>query len=107
MPLAKPVIATLSLLSFMGSWNDLLGPVIYLYDDQLFTLPLALTRFNGMYNTAWAYMMAGATVSLLPILLIFIFTQQYFVRGVVLSGLKGQRLNAMPLTMYDSKDGVR
>ncbi|MCX6045454.1 MAG: carbohydrate ABC transporter permease [Chloroflexi bacterium] len=89
MPLAKPVIATLSLLSFMGSWNDLLGPVIYLYDDQLFTLPLALTRFNGMYNTAWAYMMAGATVSLLPILLIFIFTQQYFVRGVVLSGLKG------------------
>ena len=89
MPLAKPVIATLSLLSFMGSWNDLLGPVIYLYDDTLFTLPLALTRFNGMYNTAWAYMMAGATVSLLPILLIFLFTQQYFVRGVVLSGLKG------------------
>jgi ABC-type glycerol-3-phosphate transport system permease component len=89
MPLAKPVIATLSLLSFMGSWNDLLGPVIYLYDEELFTLPLALTRFSGMYYTAWAYMMAGATVSLLPILLVFLFTQQYFVRGVVLSGLKG------------------
>jgi multiple sugar transport system permease protein len=89
MPLAKPVIATLSLFSFMGSWNDLLGPVIYLYDEELFTLPLALTRFSGMYYTAWAYMMAGATISLLPILLIFLFTQQYFVRGVVLSGLKG------------------
>ncbi|OUC06449.1 hypothetical protein RY27_20985 [Litorilinea aerophila] len=89
MPLSKPVIATLALLSFMGSWNDLLGPVIYLYDQNLFTLPLALTRFRGMYYTQWAYMMAGATVSLLPILAIFLLTQQYFVRGVVLSGLKG------------------
>jgi multiple sugar transport system permease protein len=89
MPLSKPVLATLALLAFMGSWNDLLGPIIYLYDGDLFTLPLALTRFRGQYYTQWAYMMAGATVSLVPILLIFLFTQQYFVRGVVLSGLKG------------------
>lgn len=89
LPLAKAVIATLALLSFMGSWNDLLGPVIYLYTEKLFTLPLALTRFRGQYYTQWAYMMAGATVSLLPILVVFLFTQQYFVRGVVLSGLKG------------------
>lgn len=89
MPLSKPVLATLALLAFMGSWNDLLGPIIYLYDNNLFTLPLALTRFRGQYYTQWAYMMAGATVSLLPILLIFLFTQKYFVRGVVLSGLKG------------------
>jgi multiple sugar transport system permease protein len=89
LPLAKAVIATLALLSFMGSWNDLLGPVIYLYDGNLFTLPLALTRFRGQYYTEWANMMAGATVSLLPILVVFLFTQQYFVRGVVLSGLKG------------------
>jgi multiple sugar transport system permease protein len=89
MPLSKPVLATLALLAFMGSWNDLLGPIIYLYDGKLFTLPLALTRFRGQYYTQWANMMAGATVSLVPILLIFLFTQQYFVRGVVLSGLKG------------------
>lgn len=89
MPLAKAVIATLALLSFMGSWNDLLGPVIYLFDEELFTLPLALTRFRGMYYTAWANMMAGATITLLPILIVFLFTQQYFVQGVVLSGLKG------------------
>lgn len=89
MPLSKPVLATLALISFMGSWNDLLGPIIYLYAEELFTLPLALTRFRGMYYTEWANMMAGATVSLVPILLIFLFTQQYFVRGVVLSGLKG------------------
>jgi len=89
MPLAKPVLATLALLSFMGSWNSLLGPVIYLYDEQLFTLPLGLTAFRGMYVTYWAYMMAGATISVIPILVLFLFTQQYFVRGVVLSGLKG------------------
>lgn len=89
MPLSKAVLATLALLSFMGSWNDLLGPVIYLFQEELFTLPLALTRFRGMYYTEWANMMAGATISLTPILLVFLFTQQYFVRGVVLSGLKG------------------
>lgn len=89
MPLSKAVLATLALLSFMGSWNDLLGPVIYLFREELFTLPLALTRFRGMYYTEWANMMAGATISLTPILIVFLFTQQYFVRGVVLSGLKG------------------
>ena len=72
-----------------GSWNDLLSPVIYLYSEDLFTLTVGLTRFRGMYYTYWAYMMAGATVSVIPILLIFIFTQQYFVRGIVLTGLKG------------------
>jgi multiple sugar transport system permease protein len=89
MPLSKAVVATLALLSFMTSWNDLLGPVIYLHSEELFTLPLALTRFRGQYYTQWANMMAGATISVVPILLVFLFTQQYFVRGVVLSGLKG------------------
>ncbi len=89
MPLAKPALASLSLLSFMGSWNSLLGPVIYLYDENLFTLPIGLTRFQGMYVTYWSYTMAGGTLTVLPILLLFLFTQHYFVRGVVLSGLKG------------------
>lgn len=89
MPLAKPALASLALLSFMGSWNNLLGPVIYLYDERLFTLPLGLTRLRGMYVTYWAQTMTGATISVIPILLVFLFTQQYFVRGVVLSGLKG------------------
>ena len=89
MPLSRPALASLALLSFMGSWNSLLGPVIYLYDEELFTLPIGLTRFQGMYVTFWAYTMAGATITVIPILLVFLFTQQYFVRGVVLSGLKG------------------
>lgn len=90
MPLAKPALASLALLSFMGSWNNLLGPVIYLYDEQLFTLPIGLTRFQGMYQTFWAYTMAGGTVSVIPILVLFLFTQKYFVQGVVLTGLAGR-----------------
>jgi multiple sugar transport system permease protein len=90
MPLAKPALASLALLAFMGSWNNLLGPVIYLYDDYLYTLPLGLTRFMGHYVTYWAYTMAGGTVSLIPILILFLVTQKYFVQGVVLSGLSGR-----------------
>jgi len=82
-------LASLALLSFMSSWNNLLGPVIYLYDESLFTLPIGLTRFQGMYVTYWSYTMVGGTLTVLPILILFLFTQQYFVRGVVLSGLKG------------------
>jgi len=89
MPLSKPALASLALLSFMNSWNSLLGPVIYLYDEKLFTLPIGLTRFQGMYVTYWSYTMVGGTLTVLPILVLFLLTQQYFVRGVVLSGLKG------------------
>jgi multiple sugar transport system permease protein len=90
MPLAKPALAALALLAFMGSWNNLLGPVIYLYDEPLFTLPIGLTRFQGMYVTYWAYTMAGGTLSVIPILILFLVTQKYFVQGVVLSGLSGR-----------------
>ena len=90
MPLAKPALASLALLAFMGSWNNLLGPVIYLYDEPLFTLPVGLTRFQGMYVTYWAYTMAGGTLSVIPILILFLVTQKYFVQGVVLSGLSGR-----------------
>ena len=90
MPLAKPALASLALLAFLGSWNNLLGPVIYLYDDNLFTLPIALTRFQGNYVTYWAYTMAGGTISVIPMVILFLLTQKYFVQGVVLSGLSGQ-----------------
>ena len=90
MPLAQPALASLALLAFMGSWNNLLGPVIYLYDERLFTLPIGLTRFQGMYVTYWAYTMAGGTLTVLPILILFLLTQKYFVQGVVLTGLAGR-----------------
>ncbi len=68
----------------------MLGPVIYLYDDNLFTLPIGLTRFMGHYVTYWAYTMAGGTISVVPMLILFLLTQKYFVQGVVLSGLSGR-----------------
>ena len=74
----------------MGSWNNLLGPVIFLYDERLFTLPIGLTRFQGHYMTFWAYTMAGGTLTVLPILILFLLTQKYFVQGVVLTGLAGR-----------------
>ncbi|MGQ9556174.1 MAG: carbohydrate ABC transporter permease [Anaerolineae bacterium] len=89
MPLAKPVLATLALLGFMFSWNSLLGPLLYLNTESKFTLTLALTRFRGHNYTYWTKMMAGATISLIPVATLFIFTQQYFVQGVTLTGLKG------------------
>jgi len=89
MPLAKPALASVALLTFMASWNSLLLPVIYLYKESLFTLPLGLAKFRGLFVSYWAYIFAGATISVVPILLVFLLTQQYFVRGVVLSGLKG------------------
>ena len=89
MPLSKPVLATLALITFMGAWNDLLGPLLYLNTDNKITLTLALTRFRGHNYTYWARTMAGATVSIVPVAILFIFTQQYFVQGVTLTGLKG------------------
>jgi multiple sugar transport system permease protein len=88
LPLSKPVLATLALLSFMGNWNALLGPVLYLNSEENFTLTVALTRFRGSHYSMWTKMMAGSTVSLLPILVLFLLTQKYFVQGIALTGLK-------------------
>jgi multiple sugar transport system permease protein len=89
MPLSKPVLATVTLISFMASWNDLVSALLYLNSESRHTLTLALTRFRGMNYTYWTYMMAGATVTVVPIAIVFLITQQYFVQGVTLTGLKG------------------
>ncbi|MHB0874775.1 MAG: carbohydrate ABC transporter permease [Anaerolineae bacterium] len=89
MPLAMPSLATLAVFTFMGSWNNLLGPVIYLTDYNKMTLPVGLAFFRGQYGTQWPLLMAGATISVVPIVLLYIFAQRYFVQGVVMSGIKG------------------
>lgn len=89
MPLSKPALATLTVFTFMGSWNNLLGPVIYLSTYKKMTLTVGLAYFRGQYHTQWALLMAGAVISIVPILILYIAAQRYFVRGVVLSGLKG------------------
>ena len=89
LPLAKPALATLGLFIFLGQWNNLLGPVIYLNDQSQMTLTVGLSYMQGEYSTQWNLLMAGTVVSVLPILVLYAFAQKYFVQGVVLSGLKG------------------
>lgn len=89
LPLAKPVLATLALFTFMNHWNEFLLPVIYLTDPKKLTLTVGLSTFRQQYSTLYHYLMAGTLLSIIPIFILFVLLQQYFVRGIVMSGLKG------------------
>ena len=89
LPLAKPALATLAIFTFMWTWNDLLNPLIYLQHLDQYTTTVGLAFFQGQFVGKWPEMMAGALVSLAPMIMLFVIAQQYFVRGIALSGLKG------------------
>lgn len=88
-PLAKPALIVVSIFTFMGVWNDLLGPVIYLTDPNMFTVAVGLAQFQGMYTAQWHLLMAASTVVLLPVITLFFIAQKYFIQGIALTGLKG------------------
>jgi multiple sugar transport system permease protein len=87
-PLLKPVLITISLFSFIGCWNDLMGPVIYLGTPSKYTISMALSFFVGSYSSNYSYIMAASAMSMLPAAIIYFIGQKYFVEGIVLSGLK-------------------
>ncbi len=89
LPLAKPALATLGVFSFMGSWNAFLWPLFVVRDLELMTLPVGLATLHGRWLTEWNLVMAGTVITVLPMLAVYLLAQQYFVRGVVLSGIKG------------------
>jgi ABC-type glycerol-3-phosphate transport system permease component len=89
LPLARPAIATLAIFEFMWSWNDLIDPLIYLRHLDQYTTTVGLAFFEGQFVGKWPEMMAGAMVSLLPMIVLFVVAQKYFVRGIALTGLKG------------------
>ncbi len=89
MPLTKPALATLGIFTFMGKWNDLLGPIIYLNDFDKMTLSVGLAMFKGQYATKYNLLMCGAVISVMPILVVYLFAQRYFIEGIVMTGLKG------------------
>ncbi|MEV6286233.1 carbohydrate ABC transporter permease [Kribbella sp. NPDC051770] len=89
LPLSKPALAVVGVFTFLGVWNDYLGPLIYLNDSDKYTLAMGLASFQGTYTAQWGYLMAAAAVVLLPIVLLFAFAQKYFVEGIALTGLKG------------------
>jgi multiple sugar transport system permease protein len=89
LPLAKPALAAQAIFIFMGSWNNFLLPVVILFDPEMFTLPLGLNTFKGQYISYWNYIMAASVVFTLPVLLLYLFFNRYFVQGVTLTGTKG------------------
>ena len=89
LPLAKPALATVAILTFMFSWNDFLGPLIYLSDQLKGTIALGLALFVGQHQTEWGMLMAASVLMMIPMVLIFFFFQRYFIKGFVMSGIKG------------------
>lgn len=89
LPLAKPGLMTALLLAFSWSWNDYINPLVFLSNDKLFTLTVGLQRFQEDASTNYALIMAGATVSLIPLIILFLFTQKYFIESFASAGVKG------------------
>ncbi len=89
LPLCRPALATMTIFTFMGAWNEFLWPLIIMTKESKYTLPVALANLNGQHNTEWGLLMAGSVVVIVPILILFIFMQRHFVKGMVLSGIKG------------------
>jgi multiple sugar transport system permease protein len=87
-PLCKPVLITVGLMTFMGHWNDLMSPLIYLYDGSKYTLAIALQRFLAEAKQEWELLMAAATLFTTPIIVIFFIGQKYFIEGIATTGLK-------------------
>jgi ABC-type glycerol-3-phosphate transport system permease component len=89
LPLSKPALATLAIFTFMWSWNDLIDPIIYLRDIDTLTLTAGLSLFQGQYVGKWPLLMAGALVSVIPMIILFVAAQRQFVRGITMTGIKG------------------
>ena len=89
LPLSRPALATVAILSGLAAWNDFLDPLVYLNDSDKYTLALGLSEFTGLYSSQWHLLMAAATVIIVPVALLFFFAQRYFVEGVSLTGSKG------------------
>ncbi|HTM79140.1 MAG TPA: carbohydrate ABC transporter permease [Devosia sp.] len=90
LPLAKPALAAVAIFTFLHSWNLYLEPIVFLSSKNMFTLPQALTQFTDAYGGAmWNIQMAAATMTALPVLLVFIVAQKQFVEGLAHTGLKG------------------
>jgi len=88
-PLSLPALATLAIFTFMWSWNDLIDPIIYLRDLDSLTVTAGLSLFQGQFVGKWPLLMAGALVSVLPMIVLFVVAQRHFVRGIALTGIKG------------------
>ena len=88
-PLSKPALSTLTIFTFVNTWNDYLGPLIYLKSQEKKTIQLGLKMFIGQYSSDYGLIMAGSVLSLIPVIIVFLILQKYFVEGVASTGIKG------------------
>lgn len=88
-PMAKPVLCSVGVFTFMSTWNDFMGPLLYLDKENLKTVSLALQNFMGQHNSEWNLMMALSSVITLPMIVVYFMAQRYFIEGITFSGLKG------------------
>jgi len=89
LPLSKPVLIVVGLLTFLASWNDYLAPLIFITSEEKYTLMLGLNMFIGGYTAQWNYLMAATCAIVLPSLVIFLVAQKYLMEGIVMTGMKG------------------
>lgn len=89
LPLARPSISTIAIFYFMWVWNDFIYPLVYMQDEQKYTVPLGIVFLNGRYRVQWGLQMAGLAVATIPPLLIYIIFQRQFIRGLLAGALKG------------------
>ncbi len=89
LPLSKPALSTLTIFTFVSTWNDFLGPLIYLTKNEVKTIQIGLRMFISQYSAEYGLIMAASVIALIPVLIIFLSLQKYFVQGVATAGLKG------------------
>mgnify|MGYP000428229753 FL=1 len=89
LPLIVPAMLTLGVFTLMNTWNDYMGPLIYLTTPEKYTMTLGIAYFKGVYTTQWNLVMAGSVLSVIPILVAYLCAQKYFVEGIAFSGVKG------------------
>ncbi len=89
LPLCRPILVTLAIFTFLGTWNDFMWPLIVLTDSSLYTLPVALANLLGEHVQDTELMMAGSVLTVLPVMLLFVALQKYYIAGIMLGGMKG------------------
>lgn len=89
LPMAKPALTTVAIFAFIRSWNDFLGPLVFLGKDELYTLSLAASMLKSNLDPNWSLLLALGAVMVLPVLILFFIMQKYFIQGIAMSGIKG------------------
>lgn len=90
LPLSGPAVATLAIFTFLGQWNNFLWPLVATNSEKMWTLPVGLASFQGQYSIQWNLLMAGSVIAIVPILIIYLIGQKWFVRGITLTGMGGR-----------------